>query len=164
MPHAAFRATPLALALATVIASPAAFAAETPEQSKKASDLDKVEVVGKYVEKPASVKYTEPLRDTPQTITVVNREVMEEQNLLGLRDALTTLPGITFGAGEGGGGYGDSITLRGFNANSDITTDNVRDSAQYSRTDSFNLQPSNWSTARTRCTPAPVRSAATSTW
>jgi catecholate siderophore receptor len=140
MPHAAFRATPLALALATVIATPAAFAAETPEQSKKASDLDKVEVVGKYVEKPASVKYTEQLRDTPQTITVINREVMDEQNLLGLRDALTTLPGITFGAGEGGGGYGDSITLRGFNANSDITTDNVRDSAQYSRTDSFNLQ------------------------
>jgi len=86
------------------------------------------------------VYFTEPLLDTPQTITVVTREVMEEQNLLGLRDVLTTLPGITFGAGEGGGGYGDSITLRGFNANSDITTDNIRDSAQYSRTDSFNLE------------------------
>jgi catecholate siderophore receptor len=86
------------------------------------------------------VKYTEPLLDTPQTITVVNRDRMEQQNLLGLRDVLSTLPGITFGAGEGGGGYGDSITLRGFNANSDITTDGVRDSAQYSRTDSFNLE------------------------
>ncbi|KGQ17736.1 TonB-dependent outer membrane receptor [Lysobacter dokdonensis DS-58] len=141
MPHAAFRATPLALALATILTAPVAFAAEEgPALPKKPTDLDKVEVVGKYDEKPASVKYTEPLRDTPQTITVINREVMDEQNLLGLRDALTTLPGITFGAGEGGGGYGDSITLRGFNASSDITTDNVRDSAQYSRTDSFNLQ------------------------
>ena len=95
---------------------------------------------GKAQDKPSSVKYTEPLLDTPQTITVVTRQVMEEQNLLGLRDVLTTLPGITFGAGEGGGGYGDSITLRGFNANSDITTDGIRDSAQYSRTDSFNLE------------------------
>ena len=141
MPHAAFRATPLALALATLLAAPVASAAEEAAAlPKKPTDLDKVEVTGKYVEKPASVKYTEQLRDTPQTITVINREVMDEQNLLGLRDALTTLPGITFGAGEGGGGYGDSITLRGFNANADITTDNVRDSAQYTRTDSFNLQ------------------------
>ena len=141
MPHAAFRATPLAIALAAAVASPVAFAAEEGAAlPKKPTDLDKVEVVGKYVEKPASVKYTEPLNDTPQTITVINREVMDEQNLLSLRDALTTLPGITFGAGEGGGGYGDSITLRGFNASSDITTDNLRDSAQYSRTDSFNLQ------------------------
>jgi catecholate siderophore receptor len=139
MPHAAFRATPLALALATAIASPVAFAADEPALPKKTTDLDKVEVVGKYEEKPSSVKYTEQLRDTPQSITVINREVMEEQNLLGLRDALQTLPGITFGAGEGGGGYGDSITLRGFSASSDITTDGVRDSAQYSRTDSFNL-------------------------
>ena len=83
-------------------------------------------------QKASSVKYTEPLLDTPQTITVVTKEVMDQQNLLGLRDVLSTLPGITFGAGEGGGGYGDSINLRGFNANSDITTDGVRDSAQYS--------------------------------
>ena len=89
---------------------------------------------------PPRSKYTEPLLDTPQTITVVTSEVMDQQNLLGLRDVLSTLPGITFGAGEGGGGYGDSINLRGFNANSDITTDGVRDSAQYTRTDTFNLE------------------------
>ena len=53
---------------------------------------------------------------------------------------LQTLPGITFGAGEGGGGYGDSINLRGYSASNDITIDGVRDSAQYSRTDPFNLQ------------------------
>src|SRR3546814_11596017 len=52
----------------------------------------------------------------------------------------STIPGITFGAGEGGGGYGDSINLRGYSASNDITVDGVRDSAQYSRTDPFNLQ------------------------
>lgn len=87
-----------------------------------------------------SPKATSDLLDTPQTITVVTSEQLKRQNLLTLRDALTTLPGITFGAGEGGGGYGDAINLRGYSANNDITIDGVRDSAQYSRTDPFNLQ------------------------
>jgi catecholate siderophore receptor len=65
---------------------------------------------------------------------------MEQQKLLGLRDVLSTLPGITFGAGEGGGGFGDSINLRGFSANNDIMVDGVRDSAQYTRSDPFNLE------------------------
>jgi catecholate siderophore receptor len=89
---------------------------------------------------PSSPKYTEPLRDTPQTITVVPKEVIHDQNLLTLRDVLSTVPGITFGAGEGGSGYGDSINLRGFSASGDIYVDGVRDSAQYSRTDPFNLE------------------------
>jgi catecholate siderophore receptor len=85
-------------------------------------------------------KATSNLLDTPQTVTVISDQTIRRQNLLTLRDALATLPGITFGAGEGGGGYGDSINLRGFSANNDITVDGVRDSAQYSRTDPFNLQ------------------------
>ena len=85
-------------------------------------------------------RVTQELRDTPQTVTVISDQVLRRQNLLTLRDALTTIPGITFGAGEGGGGYGDSINLRGYSGSNDITLDGVRDSAQYSRTDPFNLQ------------------------
>ena len=115
--------------------------AETPaDASAGIQELDKVEVVGEGQQKPSSVKYTEPLLDTPQTITVVTKDMIDQQNLLGLRDVLSTLPGITFGAGEGGGGYGDSINLRGFTASSDITTDGIRDSAQYTRSDTFNLE------------------------
>lgn len=88
----------------------------------------------------ASPKALRPLRDTPQTITVISSQVMQQQNLLSLQDALSTVPGITFGAGEGGSGYGDSITLRGYTASNDITLDNVRSSAQYSRSDMFNTQ------------------------
>jgi catecholate siderophore receptor len=73
-------------------------------------------------------------------VTVITAEVMQQQNILSLRDALATVPGITFGAGEGGSGYGDSINLRGFSANNDITIDNVRDSAQYTRSDNFNIE------------------------
>ncbi|ARS27343.1 TonB-dependent receptor [Sphingomonas sp. KC8] len=92
------------------------------------------------VERVESPKATAPLLDTPQTITVISNQTIRQQNLLTLRDALSTIPGITFGAGEGGGGFGDSINLRGYSASNDITQDGVRDSAQYSRTDPFNLQ------------------------
>lgn len=86
-----------------------------------------------------SPKRTRTVRDTPQTITVLTSEVLQQQNLLSLRDALSTVPGITFGAGEGGSGYGDSINFRGYSANTDITVDGVRDSAQYTRSDPFNV-------------------------
>lgn len=99
---------------------------------------DPIVVVGERPEL-ESPRYVAPLIETPQTITVVSGEIVEQQNLLGLRDILSTLPGITFGAGEGGGGYGDSINLRGYSANNDISVDGVRDSAQYTRTDPFNL-------------------------
>jgi catecholate siderophore receptor len=92
------------------------------------------------VDRAESPKYTRPLLDTPQTVTVVGRAVIEAQNLLSLKDALSILPGITLGAGEGGGGYGDSINLRGQSANTDIQIDGVRDSAQYSRSDLFNIE------------------------
>ncbi|MET0586887.1 MAG: TonB-dependent receptor [Novosphingobium sp.] len=92
------------------------------------------------VESAESPKYVRPLLDTPQTITVISNTTIRQQNLLTLRDALSTIPGITFGAGEGGGGYGDSINLRGQSASTDIQIDGVRDSAQYSRSDTFNLE------------------------
>ena len=139
MNHSNLSLKPLVVALSLVLCANAQ--AETPaDAGAGAEELEKVEVVGQGQQKPSSVKYTEPLLDTPQTITVVTKEVMDQQNLLGLRDVLSTLPGITFGAGEGGGGYGDSINLRGFTASSDITTDGIRDSAQYTRSDTFNLE------------------------
>jgi catecholate siderophore receptor len=137
-PHA--RLTPLAVALTLSVCGPAFANAPNDDADVGADALDTVEVVASQVRKADSPKYTEPLNDTPQTITVVNRDVIEQQNLLGLRDLLSTLPGITFGAGEGGGGYGDSITLRGYTATSDITSDGVRDSALYTRSDTFNLE------------------------
>ena len=127
------------MALIALVTGPA-LAGPAADASAGASEIDTVQVVGSTLRKAESPKYTEPVLDTPQTITVVDRAVIEQQNLLGLRDVLGTLPGITFGAGEGGGGYGDSITLRGYTASSDITTDGVRDSAQYTRSDTFNLE------------------------
>ena len=104
------------------------------------STPDVVEVFGERLEGGLGTRYTAPLLETPQTITLVPREIIEQQNLLTMREILSTLPGITFTAGEGGGGYGDGVNLRGYTATNDISTDGVRDSAQYSRTDPFNLE------------------------
>lgn len=132
-----FVVSPLAGALALALSLPV-LAAPAPEPQAK--DLDGVAVHGQRVQKASSGKYTANLRDTPQTISVIDRTTIDGQNLLSLSDILSTLPGITFGAGEGGGGFGDKINLRGFDASSDITVDGVRDSGLYSRTDPFNLE------------------------
>jgi catecholate siderophore receptor len=87
----------------------------------------------------SSTKYTEPLLDTPQTITVISKEVMEEQGATTLRDVLKNVPGLTITAGEGGNPAGDNLTLRGFSARNDIFVDGVRDLSPQSR-DPFNLE------------------------
>lgn len=139
------KAAPAFLALAAVgfIASAPAHAADpvaeddTPVQQER----DEVVVTGQEVRsEQASPKATRAVRDTPQTVTILTNKVIEEQNLLTLRDVLSTVPGITFGAAEGGIAPSDQITLRGYSASSDITTDGVRDSAPYSRSDPFNLE------------------------
>lgn len=87
-----------------------------------------------------SPKYTAPLLDTPQTITVITSKSFQQQNLLTLRDVLQTVPGITFGAGEGGFGYGDRVILNGVDAKNDITVDGVRSSAVLNRNETFNIE------------------------
>lgn len=95
---------------------------------------------GFKAEQSASRKYTAPLLDTPQTVTVVPAQVIQDQQALSLRSVLSNVSGITFNAGEGGGGSGDSINIRGFSANSNIQIDGLRDSTQNNRTDTFNLE------------------------
>ncbi|HSD46989.1 MAG TPA: TonB-dependent siderophore receptor [Pyrinomonadaceae bacterium] len=87
----------------------------------------------------SSTKYTQPLLDTPQTVTVISKQTMEEQGATTLRDVLKNVPGLTITAGEGGNPAGDNLTLRGFSARNDIFIDGVRDLSPQSR-DPFNLE------------------------
>jgi len=74
------------------------------------------------------------VQDTPQTIVVIPREVLEQQNVTTLEQALRNVPGITMSAGEGNGGVaGDQFRIRGFNAQSDIFVDGLRDFGSYTR-------------------------------
>lgn len=77
---------------------------------------------------------------TPQTINVVPQELMRQQNVKSLDEALRDVPGVTSSIGEGAGGMnGDQFLIRGFQAQNDIYEDGLRDFGVYSR-DSFNME------------------------
>ncbi|MFX1765473.1 TonB-dependent siderophore receptor [Paraburkholderia sp. A1RI-2L] len=78
------------------------------------------------------------LRDIPQSVTVINKAVMQSQGATSFQDALRNAPGITIGGAEGGQ-IGNNINLRGFTAQNDIYLDGFRDRNQYYR-DTFDLE------------------------
>ncbi|QIK78406.1 TonB-dependent siderophore receptor [Sphingomonas piscis] len=80
------------------------------------------------------------VRDAPQSISIIPREIIEQQAASTLNDVLRNVSGISMAAGEGGGGpAGDNLTLRGFGARNDIFVDGIRDFAAYTR-DTFNVE------------------------
>ena len=80
------------------------------------------------------------VRDAPQSISIIPRDVIEQQAAATLNDVLRNVSGISMAAGEGGGGPGgDNLTLRGFGARNDIFIDGIRDFASYTR-DTFNVE------------------------
>jgi catecholate siderophore receptor len=117
--------------------------APEPKEGKDDVSLPGVDVRSQRnqfkIEEPSLYKLPDPIKDTPQSITVIPEQVLDERALFTLRDALRTVPGISLAAGEGGGRQGDNLTLRGFPAGNDIYIDGVRDLGQYGR-DTFNLE------------------------
>lgn len=88
----------------------------------------------------SSPKFTVPLVDTPQTISVITSDIFNSQGATTLSDVLRNTPGITFAAGEGGNvASGDSFFMRGFDASGSIFIDGVRDTGAYNR-DTYNLE------------------------
>jgi catecholate siderophore receptor len=85
------------------------------------------------VEKSGSTKITEPLADTPKTITAISKEVLEDKATTSVRELARQTPGVTLGFAEGGNAFGDSLYIRGFNARGDIFVDGMRDAGNASR-------------------------------
>jgi catecholate siderophore receptor len=114
-------------------------AEENPEASEPETEefAETIDVTAQPA--PSSPKYTEPLRNTPQTITVIPQRVIEERGATTLREVLRNVTGISLLAGEGGSMQGDNLSIRGFNAQNDIFVDGVRDFGAYTR-DPFNLE------------------------
>ena len=84
-------------------------------------------------DKGSSQKYTAPLVDTPRSVTVIPQQVLQDTAATSLQDALRTVPGVTFGAGEGGNPQGDRPFIRGFDAQGDTYLDGVRDTGGQTR-------------------------------
>ncbi|HEY4136530.1 MAG TPA: TonB-dependent siderophore receptor [Alphaproteobacteria bacterium] len=87
----------------------------------------------------SSPKYTEPVLDTPKSITIIPKELMEERGASSLMDVLRTVPGISLGAGEGGVTAGDRTFIRGFDSRGDTFVDGTRDAGVTIR-DAFNYE------------------------
>ncbi len=130
--------TPLvALAASLPLASHAA------TKEEKVTQLPTIEVNAENTykaDKVSSPKYTQPLVDTPQTISVIKKEILKEQGATSLTDALRNTPGITLQLGENGNtSAGDSFQMRGFDTKNSIYVDGIRDIGAISR-DVYNLE------------------------
>lgn len=139
-PHLAQRKLPTRMAvgmLAVALSPSLALAAETGQTLETVTVEGEAPVRDTYKTETTSIgKTKQQLRDIPQSITVVNQQLMQDQGVATLKDALRNVPGITFAAGEGGRS-GDQVVIRGFSAATDTYRDGMRDIGQYNR-DAFN--------------------------
>lgn len=143
-----FKHTLIAIA---VLAAPLSVQAQTEaqkstqEQSKKENALPEIKVQGTQdipykAEVSSSSKLVKPLLETPQMVSVIKKELLQEQGAYNLMDALRNTPGITMQLGENGNtAAGDTFQMRGFASQSSVFVDGVRDLGAITR-DTFNVE------------------------
>ncbi|WP_227106008.1 TonB-dependent receptor [Chromobacterium rhizoryzae] len=125
--------------LAAALSPGLALAADAPTKLETVRVEGETPVRGSLkTESSAIGKLNQKLKDIPQSVTVLSKQLLEDQAVSNLKDALRNVPGITFAAGEGGR-TGDQVVIRGFSAFTDTYLDGMRDIGQYNR-DTFNLE------------------------
>ena len=77
-----------------------------------------------------------PLRDVPQSVTVITRHTIADQSMQSMADVVRYVPGVGMGQGEGNR---DTPILRGNGTTADFFVDGVRDDVQYFR-DLYNVE------------------------
>ncbi|WP_455602765.1 TonB-dependent receptor [Acinetobacter pecorum] len=85
------------------------------------------------VSQSANSKFVAPLLDTPKSVALISKQLIEDTQVTTLSDALRTVPGITLGAGEGGNPNGDRPFIRGYNSESSMYVDGVRNATSQNR-------------------------------
>ena len=83
-------------------------------------------------------KIDQPILDTPQSISIVTPEELNEQAVTSLHEALLDVPEAQAHADEDSQA-GDNFYIRGFSAENDIYIDGIRNPGRYKQ-DSFNMQ------------------------
>ena len=83
----------------------------------------------------SATKTSTPLRDIPQSITVVTNEQIKDQMLMSISDVVRYMPGITAHQGENNR---DDVVIRGNRSSADFFLNGMRDDVQYYR-DLYNL-------------------------
>ncbi len=140
---------PLAAAISfalTASVAPLAAHAQEAAPSKQSETRQLSKLVAKDTEEEvkvdavASPKFTQPLLDTPQTITIIPQEIFRQQGTGTLAEALQNTPGITMQLGENGAtNAGDSFSMRGVSSSTNIFLDSIRDLGAVTR-DTFNIE------------------------
>ena len=85
------------------------------------------------VDQSANTKFIAPLLDTPKSVSVISKQLIQDTQVTTLSDALRNVPGITLGAGEGGNPNGDRPFIRGYNSESSMYIDGVRNATSQNR-------------------------------
>lgn len=123
------------------LAEDAATAATPAVEESTAVQIDTLEVrertidTNPYAEAGAPYKarmsgderHVRPLAETPQTITVLTQEAIQDSGRTDIKDVVAAQPGITLGTGENGNAFGDRYIIRGYEARSDVFVDSLRD-------------------------------------
>lgn len=119
-----------------------------PVVSRRAQDneiinLEKFEVIGQpspignYGRNHSAIgtKTDTALIDVPQALTVITRDLIDDQAMAGMADVVRYIPGIGIAQGEGNR---DSAVLRGSTSSASFYTDGLRDDVDYYR-DLYNV-------------------------
>ena len=146
--HVHHRFTPMSAALAAMLLPVVAQAAgpDAVVPADGSAVMQEIRIEGSRgndfkADHASSPKYTEKLVDTAQSLSVIKKELIDQQGAVSLTEALSNTPGVgAFFLGENGStNTGDAIYMRGFDTSSSIFVDGVRDVGSISR-DTFNVE------------------------
>jgi len=130
------------IAIAVSLAIAAASQAQAQQTSAETKTMPKISVeateVGGYAvsETRSATKTDTPLRDVPQSVSVVSSALIKDQSMQSLADVARYIPGAGMAQGEGNR---DTIILRGNSSTADFFVDGVRDDVEYFR-DLYNIE------------------------
>jgi catecholate siderophore receptor len=114
------------------IASGAPISASIELKAAGGNDVVNVTAEAIYTESQgvSATKTDTPLRDVPQSVAVINQELIRAQAATSLPEALRNVSGVNVHLGEG---RRDQVYIRGFSAVNDNFVDGTRDDAPYYR-------------------------------
>jgi catecholate siderophore receptor len=84
----------------------------------------------------SATKTDTALKDVPQSVTVITKDAIRDQNMRSMADVVRYVPGMNMAQGEGNR---DQLNIRGQNTTADFYVDGVRDDVQYFR-DLYNIE------------------------
>jgi TonB-dependent Receptor Plug Domain len=121
-----------AAALSLGFSGSTAFAEEKDEAPKRQETIYVYGTSSGYTEDESrgATKTDTPIVEIAQAVTVITGDLMRDQAMTGVGEALRFVPGVTVAQGEG---HRDAPVLRGNTTTADFFVDGVRDDLQYFR-------------------------------